>query len=107
VYVASTGESKTPPEGSTYSVTFSADGQATIVADCNTVMASYTSGDDGAFSIDLGASTLVACPEGSIAEDFLAVLAAATSARVVEAGGQIAVSISAADGSLVVLTGTR
>jgi pimeloyl-ACP methyl ester carboxylesterase len=40
VSIASTGESKTPPEGSTYSVTFSADGQMTIVADCNTVTAS-------------------------------------------------------------------
>jgi D-alanyl-D-alanine carboxypeptidase len=107
VSIASTSETQTPPEGSTYSVTFSADGQMTIMADCNTIMASYTSGDGDAIDITLGASSLVACPEGSLADDFLAVLEAATSVGIIENEGQITASVSAEDGSLIVLTGTR
>ena len=50
----------------------------TILADCNTVMATYTAGADGAISVELGVSTLVACPDGSIANDFLRILSAAS-----------------------------
>ncbi|MCA9902563.1 MAG: serine hydrolase [Anaerolineae bacterium] len=104
VYLASAQEFKQPAEGSTYSITFNADGQMNIVADCNTVMASYTVGDDGAISIELGASTLVACPEGSIADDFLGVLADASNIRILDSDGAISVNLSTDDQSSVSFT---
>jgi heat shock protein HslJ len=107
VYAAVSGETVTIPEGSSYTLTFVDGENLSIVADCNTVMASYTTGDENAIEITLGASTRAACPEGSLADDFLAVLEAATSARVIKNEGQIAVSFTADDGSLVVFTGTR
>ena len=95
VYLADTQEFKAPAEGSTYSLTFNEDGQITFVADCNTVMASYTTGADNAISLQLGASTKVACPPESIADDFLAVLAQASSINLVDTGDQISVNLAA------------
>ncbi len=97
--IASTQENKSPAEGSTYSVTFNADGTMNIVADCNNVMASYTTGDAGAITIELGASTRVACPEGSIADDFLAVLGAATTINVLDLQDILLVVITTEDQS--------
>ena len=101
VYLASADETKLPIEGSTYSLTFNDDGQMTLVADCNTVMASYVAGEDGAFSVELGASTLVACPEGSIADDVLGVLAAAARINILDTGSEIVVTITADDESFI------
>lgn len=101
VYIGSTQELKSIPESGEYSITFNADNQLTIMADCNTVMGSYTLGADGAISIELGPSTRVACPEGSIADDFLTVLDAATTLNSISTGDQILVTLSADDGSNV------
>ncbi len=95
VYLADTQEFKAPAKGSTYSLTFNEDGQITFVADCNTVMASYTTGADNAISLQLGASTKVACPPESIADDFLAVLAQASSINIADTGDQISVNLAA------------
>jgi D-alanyl-D-alanine carboxypeptidase len=78
VYLSSTAEFTEPAEGTPFTLTFVEEGQMTIVADCNTIMASYTADGDGTFSVDLGASTLVACPEESIADDFLTVFGQVT-----------------------------
>jgi D-alanyl-D-alanine carboxypeptidase len=107
VYIGGTQENKKPAEGSAYTLTFNADGQLNIVADCNTVMASYTSGDDGAISIQLGASTQVACPDGSIVDDFLAVLGAASSINIIDTGDQILVTISTDDESNIILSAAK
>jgi D-alanyl-D-alanine carboxypeptidase len=101
VLIGSTQESKAPAEGSTYSVTFNADGTMNIVADCNTVMASYTTGDAGAITIELGASTRVACPPGSIADAFLNILGEASSVTVIGVGDQLLVVIATPDQSNV------
>ena len=53
-----------------YTVLFNEDGTANIVADCNNVGATYTS-DGSSLAITLGASTLVACPDDSQADEFL------------------------------------
>jgi heat shock protein HslJ len=58
-------ETTTVADPSLYTITFNADGTAAIKADCNNATASYTS-DDSAINIDTGATTLVACPEGSL-----------------------------------------
>jgi heat shock protein HslJ len=59
---------------SRYTIVFDAvvddQGAATIQADCNTVGATYTV-DDNSINIILGPSTLVACPEDSLDQQFL------------------------------------
>ncbi|MEZ4669708.1 MAG: serine hydrolase [Anaerolineae bacterium] len=99
IYLAGTSEYKAVESG-TYTATFNADGQLSIVADCNTVTATY-SGEGDSFGIELGASTLVACPEGSLADDFLNTLGAATGIQVISIGGKITVSISTGDQSTI------
>ncbi|NJN54122.1 MAG: META domain-containing protein [Anaerolineae bacterium] len=56
-----------------YVIRFNADGSAQIQADCNTVLASYTT-DGSSISIIPGPSTMMACPEDSQATEFLAQL---------------------------------
>ncbi|MCK6581363.1 MAG: serine hydrolase [Anaerolineae bacterium] len=104
VVVAGTQEQKAPAEGSTYSAIFNADGTMNIVADCNTVMASYTTGDASAITIELGASTRVACPEGSIADDFLNVLGEASGYSIFSIGDLLLVVIATPDQSNVSFT---
>jgi len=58
-------ESTTVNDPSLYTIQFNADGSAAIRADCNTTSASYTT-DENAININMGATTLVACPEGSL-----------------------------------------
>ena len=54
-----------PEEQALYTVEFASDGSMAARADCNAVTGTYElSGDDG-ITITLGASTLVACPDGS------------------------------------------
>ena len=54
-----------PEEQALYTVEFATDGTLAAKADCNAVAGTYElSGDDG-MTITLGASTLVACPDGS------------------------------------------
>lgn len=62
-----------------YTIAFNEDGTATIQADCNSVTGSYTTASDGALTITLGASTMMACPEGSMADQYLAGLSATKS----------------------------
>ncbi len=65
-----------------YAITFQEDGSATIQADCNAVTGTYTTASDGGMTITLGASTMMACPEGSMADQYLAGLAATKSYKV-------------------------
>jgi heat shock protein HslJ len=68
-----------------YTIAFAADGNAQIKADCNSVGATYTTSGDS-LTITLGPSTLVACPEGSMADQYLAGLANASSYSVSGSG---------------------
>ncbi|HSG18107.1 MAG TPA: META domain-containing protein [Anaerolineae bacterium] len=67
-------EETTVGDPSRYTIVFDAvvddQGQATIQADCNTVGATYTV-EDNSIDITLGPSTLAACPEGSLDQQFL------------------------------------
>jgi heat shock protein HslJ len=62
-----------------YTIAFNEDATATIQADCNSVTANYTTTSDGAMTITLGASTMMACPEGSMADQYMAGLSATKS----------------------------
>lgn len=73
----------------TYNMTLDSDDQMTIVADCNTVAASFTSDGPNSIDIELGASTLVACPEGSLSDDLLSVIDAVTSFVIVHTDEQV------------------
>ena len=54
-----------------YTVAFNSDGSVNIVADCNNASGSYTASDDGSLSIEIGPSTLAACPPESRSEAFI------------------------------------
>jgi heat shock protein HslJ/uncharacterized protein YraI len=56
-----------------YTLTFSEDGSVFVVADCNTSRGTYTL-DGETLSITLGATTLVACEEGSLSDQFMSQL---------------------------------
>jgi heat shock protein HslJ len=83
------GTEKVPPsetavpaqDQARYTVTFADDGTAAITADCNNVTATYTT-SSSQLDIRLGVSTLAACPDDSIADQFLAGLELATSFNV-------------------------
>ncbi|MFO7678972.1 MAG: META domain-containing protein [Chloroflexota bacterium] len=58
-----------------YQLLLNEDGTANIQADCNSVIASYTA-EGSSITFTLGPSTLVACPEDSLADQYLQSLTA-------------------------------
>ena len=56
-----------------YTIRFNADGTAGIKADCNTVLATYST-DESSITIVPGPTTLVACPEDSLDQQFVSSL---------------------------------
>ncbi len=59
------------PDPANYTILFNEDGTASIKADCNQVMASYTV-DESNISITMGPSTLAACAPESLDQVYLA-----------------------------------
>lgn len=70
---------------SRYTITFNDDGTAAIKADCNNVAATYKT-DKANITITPGPSTLVACPDDSLGDKFIAGLSSATTYSVRPAG---------------------
>jgi heat shock protein HslJ len=66
----SDGSEAVPEDPALYTIEFADDGSAFIVANCNNVHATYEE-NDGSISIVLGPSTKVACPEGSLDQEYL------------------------------------
>ncbi len=66
------------PDPENYTITFATDGTFSAKVDCNQVAGTYTT-SGGSMTIVPGPSTLVACPEGSAADIYLAILAGTTS----------------------------
>lgn len=60
-----------------YTILFNEDGTANIKADCNTGLATYSTGEGGSITITPGAMTLAMCPEDSQATQFMSGLSAA------------------------------
>ncbi|MGG6237906.1 META domain-containing protein [Nodosilinea sp. AN01ver1] len=54
-----------------YTAEFADDGQVFVRADCNRAVGQFEAAADGQISVDLGPTTLAACPEGSIGPQFL------------------------------------
>jgi heat shock protein HslJ len=59
---------------SNYTVEFSDDGTLALRADCNRGRSSFTTDSDRSLTIDPIATTLAACPEGSLGNDFVSAL---------------------------------
>ena len=55
-----------------YTITFRKDGTLSGKADCNNFTGTYT--QTSGFDITLGASTMAACPEGSLDQQYLQLL---------------------------------
>lgn len=70
------GDTFTPDNPNNYTVQFMEDGALLFQADCNQGSGAYTA-DSSALTIALGPMTLVACPPGSQADQFIANLNAA------------------------------
>ena len=58
------------PDPENYVIEFSEDGTVQVKADCNRAQGTYTT-DGSSLSIELGPTTLAACPPGSRSEEFL------------------------------------
>jgi heat shock protein HslJ len=69
-FLESNDETLVVDDPSRYTLEFLPDGQVSILADCNQVRGSYTT-DGSQLSIQLGPSTLMACPPGSLDSQYL------------------------------------
>jgi heat shock protein HslJ len=67
-----TNETTTVSAPEKYTITFREDGTLSGQADCNNFTGTYS--QDSGFSIKLGASTMAACPEGSLDQQYLQLL---------------------------------
>lgn len=65
-----------PDAPENYTIEFMQNGEVGIQADCNRVLGTYTE-DGSSISIELGPSTLAACPPESIDTEYLQALEAA------------------------------
>jgi heat shock protein HslJ len=68
---------KDVPNPGKYAVVFKADGKVEITADCNKAAGTYKL-QGSRIQVQIGPSTLAACPPGSMADQFLANLGSAT-----------------------------
>jgi heat shock protein HslJ len=62
-----------------YTIEFKSDGSFNAKADCNQLSGTYTTTPEGGLTIVLGPSTLAACPETSLAPQYVAGLGNAAS----------------------------
>ncbi len=62
-----------------YTIEFLTNGTFNAKADCNQLSGTYTTTGTGDMSIELGPMTMAACPEGSMADMYIAGLASAES----------------------------
>ena len=81
-----------------YTVTFNTDLSLNAKADCNMVNGTYTTTSSGGLTITLGPSTLVACPPGSVADQFTLGLSNAASYAI--ANSQLTITLK--DGGTLV-----
>ena len=62
-----------------YTIEFKSDGNYQAKADCNQTSGTYTTTSDGGLTIEPGPTTLVACPEGSLSDQYIQALGIASS----------------------------
>jgi heat shock protein HslJ len=67
-----------------YTIEFNDDGTFSAKADCNQVAGDYTAQDSGVLTITPGPSTMAACGEESLGDEYVAALAQAGSYTIAE-----------------------
>ena len=97
VSLTTPAEKVTVNDPTRYTILFNSDGSAAVKADCNNVIASYTTGDSS-MTITPGPSTLAACPEDSLDQQYLNSLAAA--AIYFFEGGDLFIDMAADGGTM-------
>jgi heat shock protein HslJ len=103
-FAESSGAVVTPDGPGDYTVTFNEDGSANIVADCNSVIAAFET-DGSQLTIELGASTLVACDDASLSDSFTGWLGSVASYTL--DGDDLVLSLLADAGTLRLSSGDR
>lgn len=81
-----------------YTIEFKSDGNFQAKADCNQVSGQYVTTSSGGMTITPGPSTLVACPEGSMGDQYVAGLSNAASYAI--ANNQLTITLK--DGGTLV-----
>ena len=94
-YTDAAGNAVTVANPEDYLLTLLPDGTFNLVADCNFGSGAYTFGEDGALQLGPIRLTRMACPDGSLGDEFIAFLEGATGATVEPDG---AVTVQSADG---------
>jgi heat shock protein HslJ len=79
-------------ERSKYTASFAAGGRFSANADCNVVNGTWTATAGGGLTIVPGASTIVACSDGSLSD--LYILALTNSASYAIAGGGLTITLA-------------
>jgi heat shock protein HslJ len=77
---------------SNYTIEFNSDGTFNAKADCNNMSGTYTTTSSNGLTIVLGPSTLVACPDDSLAPQYVAGLGNAASYAI--ADGQLTITLT-------------
>ena len=75
-----------------YTIEFKSDGNYQAKADCNQTSGTYTTTSDGGLTIEPGPTTLVACPEGSLSDEYIQSLANAESYAI--ADGKLTIKLN-------------
>jgi heat shock protein HslJ len=88
-----------------YTLSLLPDGSLSIRADCNQGSGRYSLGENGSITITLGAMTKVACPEGSLSEEYLELLETAAAYEL--NGGTLALELNDDGGQMIFTVGQR
>ena len=81
-----------------YTIEFKSDGTYQAKADCNMLSGAYTTTSSGGLTIEPGPMTLMACPEGSMSDQYVAALIKAASYAI--ANNQLTITLTD-EGTLV------
>ncbi len=84
-----------------YSLVLLPDGTFNIKADCNVGSGTFTYGEDGTITFDLGPLTRALCPPDSLSDEFLAFVNSLNGATVNPDGGVVVTTADGTEGSFV------
>ena len=74
-----------------YTIAFTSDGTYQAKADCNQTSGTYTTTSDGGLTLEPGPTTLVACPAGSLSDQYIQGLTEASAYTILD--GQLSIKI--------------
>jgi heat shock protein HslJ len=74
-----------------YTIEFTSDGSYQAKADCNQTSGTSTTTSDGGLTIEPGPTTLVACPGGSLSDEYIESLTNASSYAILD--GQLTITL--------------